>query len=331
MTNVAILGCGGIARKMAETINMMKDTGRPISLYAAASRNLQRAQALANEFGAQVAYGSYAEMLADPAVDLVYVATPHSHHAEHMKMCIEAGKAVLCEKAFTGNARQAEEVLALAKERGVLVVEAIWPRFAPAGRILKGLIDEGKIGEPLLLTGNLGYPITMNERIVKPELAGGALLDLSVYTLTFASMLFGDDIERMESSAKMLPTGVDCTDSIVLYYKDGKTAHLMTSSLAATDRRGVIYGTTGYIAIDNVNFPMRAEIWRPNPDRSHSLVETIPMPGRLTGYEYEVEACMEALANGWIEHPAMPHAETLTIMRQMDALRAQWGMVYPFD
>ena len=326
---IGIMGAGGIARTMCATIRGMKAAGRPVELYAVASRDIDKAVRFAREQGVTRAYGSYEQMLQDPRVELVYVATPHSHHAEQMKMCIEHGKPVLCEKAFTGNERQAAEVLALAKENGVYVTEAIWTRYMPSRKIINDLIASGAIGQPKLLTANLAYDIERKDRIFRPELAGGALLDLGVYTLNFASMVFGDDIVRVESSVEMRETGVDRTENISLYYRDGRVAHLMSSAAFNSDRRCVVYGDKGYLTVENVNNPAFIEVFDKN-DRLHP-VQHIDVPTQITGYEYEVEACLRDLAAGKLEADEMPHAQTLEIMRQMDALRAAWGMKYPFD
>lgn len=326
---IGIIGAGVIARSMCRTIRGMKEAGRPVELYAVASRNIDKAIRFAREQGVKRAYGSYEELVQDPAVELIYIATPHSHHAEQMKLCIQHGKAVLCEKAFTANAAQAEEILTLAREKGVYVAEAIWTRYMPARKIVDDLIAQGAIGRPLLLTSNLCYAIEQNERIRLPELAGGALLDVGVYTLNFASMVFGNDIVSMESHVEMLPTGVDRTENITLRYGDGQTAMLMASAAFNSDRRCVVYGDKGYLTVDNVNNPAFIEVFDGN-DRIHP-VEHIDVPAQITGYEYEVEACLRDIPLGRIEPEEMPHSEVLTIMRQMDALRAQWGMKYPFE
>lgn len=325
--NIAILGAGSIARNMAKTLRGMKARGQNVELYAIAARDLARAQAFKEEEGFVKAYGSYEEMLSDAAVELVYVATPHSHHAEHMKLCIAHGKPVLCEKAFTGNARQAEEVLNLAREKGVFVAEAIWTRYMPSRNIINELLESGLIGEPKVINANLAYSMEDKERIWKPELAGGALLDLGVYTLNFASMIFGDDVERMESTVQMMASGVDLTENISLYYKNGRSAHLISSAAARMDRRGVISGTKGYLAVNNVNNPTVFEVF----DENDRLLKRVEAPEMITGFEYQVEACMRAMENGQLECPEMPHSEILCIMKQMDRLRADWGMVYPFD
>ncbi len=327
--NVAILGAGSIAKSMCRTIRGMKAAGRPVELYAIASRSQEKADAFAKEQGVCKAYGSYEAMLSDPQVHLVYIATPHSHHAEQMKLCIEHGKPVLCEKAFTANLHQAEEVLALAKEKGVYVAEAIWPRYMPSRQMINDLLAEGVIGEPRMLYSNLCYAIEHVERIYNPALAGGALLDLGVYVLNFASMVFGDDIVRINSTVELFDTGADRTETITIKYRDGKMSQLMASAAFNSDRRCVIYGTKGYLTVDNVNNPGWIEIFDKD-DRVHPL-RHIDVPKQITGYEYEVEACLRDLRAGNLEPAEMPHEETKMIMKQMDALRAIWHIKFPFE
>ena len=326
--HIAILGAGSIAHAMAKTLRGMKEQGRPVELWAIAARELGRAQQFASEEGFLHAYGSYEEMLADPEVDLVYIATPHSHHAEHIELCVNAGKAVLCEKSFTGNAKQAERVLALAEEKGVLVTEAIWTRYMPSRTIINEIIASGEIGRVLSVTANLGYNIPNKERMLKPELAGGALLDLGVYTLNFASMVLGDDVVRTESIVDMTDSGVDRSETIVQYYRGGQSATLTSHFMCRMDRHGCIYGEKAYMIVDNINNPHTMDIYDDNDDH---LIRHIDFPQQITGYEYQVEACLRALEAGQIECPEMPHAQTIHMMQVMDALRADWHMVYPFD
>lgn len=329
MINIAILGCGSIAHTMAHTLQAMRDAGEGVCLYAAASRDLARAQAFCAEEGFEKAYGSYEEMAADPAVDLVYVASPHSHHAEHMKLCIENGKAVLCEKSFTANAAQAKEVLALAKEKHVLVAEAIWTRYMPSRYIIADLMASGAIGEPKLLTANLNYAIDHVRRIREPELAGGALLDVGVYPLNFCSMFFGNDVVRMESSVQLMDTGVDESENFTFYYADGRAAYMHAGTVIRSDRRCSICGTKGYIVVENVNNPEKITLYL--AEENHEIPHDIEIPAQISGYEYQVRACMKALEAGEIECPDMPHSETIRVMELMDALRAQWGVKYPFE
>jgi predicted dehydrogenase len=327
--NVAILGAGAIARSMCRTIRGMKEHGRPVELYAVASRSQEKADAFAQEEGVLHAYGSYEAMLADPDVHLVYIATPHSHHAEQMKMCIHAGKAVLCEKAFTPNLHQAEEVLALAREKGVYVAEALWPRYMPSRWIINDLLAQGAIGEPRMLYSNLCYAVEHKERIMDPSLAGGALLDLGVYVLNFASMVFGDDIVRINSTVELMDTGVDRTETITIKYRDGRMAQLMASTAFNSDRRCVVYGTKGFLIVDNVNNPAWVEIY--DKDRRDTPIQRIQMPEQITGYEYEVEACLRDLQAGNLEPCEMPHEQTKMLLHQMDALRAIWHIKFPFE
>lgn len=323
MLRVGILGAGKIAGIMARTLREMEN----VQAWAVASRERERAEEFARTYGIERAYGSYEELVEDPAVDLIYVATPHSHHAEHCLLCIEHGKPVLCEKTFTANAAQARQVLARAEERGVFLTEAIWTRYMPSRRMIDDLIGEGALGEVVSLTANLGYPLTHVERIMEPALAGGALLDIGIYPLNFASMVLGDEVEDVTSACVKTSTGVDAQSSIVLRYRDGKMATLHTTVLAATEQYGIIYGTKGYLIAHNINNIDRISLF--GPDRS--LRREITVPKQITGYEYEVEACRRALETGALECPEMPHAQTLRMMEQMDALRRDWGVRYPFE
>lgn len=329
MINIGILGCGHMSRKLTRTLRAMRDQGADIRLYAAAARDMERAQVFCREEGFERAYGSYEELAADPAVQLAYIGTPHSHHAEHMKLCIAHGKSVLCEKAFTLSAAQAKEVLAMARQKGVLAAEAIWTRYMPSRRIIKELLDSGVIGEPRLLAANLHYPVEYKERIIRPELGGGALLDLGVYVLNFACMFFGSDFERMESSVQLTDTGVDRQESISLYYRDGRAAQLTAGVTCRSDRRGLISGTKGYITIDNVNNPLRAALYL--ADENFETAHEIPLPEPITGYEHEINACLRAMEQGETECADMPHSEIIRMMEIMDELRAAWGVRFESD
>ncbi len=320
---MGILGAGDIAKLMAETIRKMDN----VDAYAVAARDLERAEKFSNEYGFEKAYGSYEEMLKDENLDLVYIATPHSHHHEHAIMCLNHGKHVLCEKAFTANAKQAEEVLKLAESKGLLITEAIWTRYMPMSRTLNEVIESGVIGKATSLNVNLSYPITHKARIMDPELAGGALLDLGVYTLNFAAMVFGDKIKSISSTAIKTESGIDAQNSITICFEDGKMAILNSSILAISDRQGVINGDKGYIVIENINNYEKIRVF--SLDREEIAVYDAPK--QITGYEYEVESAIQAIENKEIECPQMPHKETLRIMKIMDSLRREWGVIYPFE
>lgn len=321
--NVGILGAGRIAATMAKTLNGMAEA----KAYAVASRSLEKAKRFAEENKVEKAYGSYEEMLADEKVDLVYIATPHSHHLEHGKLCISYGKPVLCEKSFTANAAQARELLDYAAEKKVFITEAIWTRYMPSRTMIDDVIRSGELGEIKMISANLGYELTGKERMIRPELAGGALLDVGVYTLNFASMVLGDDVVKMTSECVKTDTGVDGQDAMILTYRDGKLAVLHTGMWADTEQYGVIYGTKGYMIACNINNISEIQIY--TPDRK--LVRSMQVPEQITGYEYEVLACRRALEAGELECSEMPHSETLTIMEWMDQLRKDWGVKYPFE
>lgn len=319
----SILAPGVIARSMAKAVSGIEGVER----YAVASRSYEKAKAFADEWGFSKAYGSYEEMLSDPEVELVYVASPHSHHYQYAKMCLEYGKHVLVEKAFTVNAAQAEDLIRLAEEKGLLLTEAMWTRYMPSRKMIDDLVDSGVIGEVTSLTANLGYVLDKIERMQNPELAGGALLDLGVYPINFARMVFHSEIKSVSSSAVMSPKGIDWMNSITLCFEDGKMAVLHSSMLAQTDREGVINGTKGYMEIQNINNCEEIRVF--NLDRE--LTARYPVPEQINGYEYEVIACKSAIESGKTECEEMPHAETLKIMRLMDDIRSEWGMKFPCE
>ncbi len=321
--NIGIMGSGNIAGVMAETIKKVKKA----KLYAVASRAKVKADAFAGRYGCKKAYGSYEELVKDKKVDLIYIATPHSEHYENVKLCILNGKPVLCEKAFMANAQQAEEIIALAREKEVFLTEAMWTRYMPMLTTIQEVLGSGVIGELKTLTANLGYAIDTVPRLREPSLAGGVLLDVGVYTLNFASMIFGSNIAGIESSCVYSETGVDEQNSITIRYLDGKIAVLNSSMVSVSDRKGIVYGTKGFAVIDNINNYEAITVY----DNHYKQIAFYKRPKQISGYEYEVEACMKALDAGDLECVQMPHSETIRIMKVMDELRKQWGIVYPFE
>ena len=315
--NIGILATGGIAKKMAETINMMEE----VTLYAVASRSLEKATAFATEYGAEKAYGSYDELLADPQVNLVYIATPHHTHKDLMIECINKGKNILCEKAFTINKNEAEEVFVAAKAKGVLVAEAIWTRYMPSLDLIKSLMT--KIGTITSISANLGYKISQVERINDPKMGGGALLDLGVYPINFALMVHPEILSGISGLCVKAESGVDIKDSISLRFSDGVMATLFTDATTTTNRRGYIYGTEGYIEVENINCPEEIRLY--DSSRVPQLLETYKITVK-TGYEFELLSCKKAIEEGLLECPEMPHAETLRVMSLLDALRHAWDV-----
>lgn len=318
---VALLGAGKIAKKMALTLNKMKGA----DAYAVAARDLSRAEEYAKTFGFKKAYGSYKEMLGDPEVELVYISTLNSDHFSHIKMCLEAGKHVLCEKPFTVSAAQAKEVFHLAKKKKLLAAEAIWTRYLPMRKVIDDIIASGVIGNLSSLTANLCYPLLDVERMKYPNQGGGALLDLGVYTVNFALMTFGKDIKKIDSSVVLTKQKVDLTESITFTYKDNRTAILHSAMNTRSDRRGMIFGDLGYIEVLNINNceGVNVYLWQ---DEAYKLVQSYKTPKQISGFEYQVESCIKAIAEGKIECPEMPHSETIRVMEILDGLRQSWGV-----
>jgi predicted dehydrogenase len=342
---VGIIGTGWIAEKAAITLNGLTDC----EAYAVGSRKLETAEAFAAKWNIEKAYGSYAELIADPDIDLVYVGTPHSHHYDVTREALMAGKPCLVEKAFMANARQTKEIIDLAHEQGVFLAEAIWTRYQPAVGIVRQLIADGRIGQPRLITATLGYSMGDKPRIMRPDLCGGALLDLGVYALNFVRMFtappkkpsapsaslgslgslasLDQEIISIDGTCVKSATGMDLTNAITIILKDGILANVQSSAQCVGDNIGVIAGTEGNLIIDNINNPQTITV--NGPDRTY--VETIRVPQQITGYEYQFLACRQALINGLLEPLEMSHAETLYIMQLMDDLRRKWDVRYPMD
>ena len=319
MFNVGIIGAGHIAEKAAKTLAAMDD----MQCLAIGSRSLEKAQAFAAQFGVARAYGSYAELLADPDVQLVYIATPHSHHFAVAKDAVLAGKPCLIEKSFMLNAVEAATLLALAREKGVFVAEAIWPRYLPVRQMAREVLASGVIGKPVMVTASLAYDVSDKERVLKPELGGGALLDLGVYVLNFVRMYCDSPIARLITTCIRSETGVDASEVVTMVLEDGTLATVQASAWSQGDNQGVIAGTTGYLVFDDLINHTCLRICR----KRHIVGKEIPVPPQITGFEYQFRACKESIEAGLLEPPQMPHSEILFIMHLMDRLRAEWGIL----
>lgn len=319
----AILAPGGIAHSMAKAVSEIDKIER----YAVVSRDLKRAEKFAEKWGFEKAYGSYEEMAQDPQVEFVYVASPHSHHYEHAKLCLEHGKHVLVEKAFTVNARQARELIRLSEEKGLLLAEAIWTRYMPSRRMIDDILACKTIGNVTSLTANLGYILSHVDRMQNPELAGGALLDLGVYPINFALMAFHGEVKDVHATAIMSPKGIDWVNSVTLTFEEEKMAVLHSDMLAQTDRQGVISGDKGYLEVQNINNCEEIRVF--GLDRK--MTARYQVPEQINGYEYEVLSCIRAIEAGKTECEEMPHSEILRVMELLDRIRGQWDMVYPCE
>lgn len=316
-----VMATGPMAQTFVDTLSKVER----VELYAVASRDLSKAESFKQKNNFEKAYGSYLDLVNDENVEIIYIATPQSTHFDLMKMCIEHHKPVLCEKAFTLNAAQAKEIKELANEKKVFVAEALWPRYMPSRKIIDDVVNSRIIGEPKILTGNLSYVIYMNKRIVDLSLGGGALLDVGVYGLNFALMHFGEDIERIDSAVEFTDTGVDGQETITLHYKDGRMAVLTHGIYSRSDRKGIIYGDKGYIVVENINNPNSVDVY----DLNDELIKHYDIPKQISGYEYEIEECMNCINQGKIEADSIPLNDSITMMETMDKIRNIWGMKYP--
>lgn len=319
---VAILGAGRIAQHMADTLVKMAAGSRYADLvepYAVAARDAGRAADFATKYGFPVSYGSYEELVSDPNVDLVYIATPHNLHAEQAILCMKAGKGVLVEKAFGANAAQSRDMLDISNETGMLCTEAIWTRYMPSRGMIDDIIASGIIGDVQAIDANLCYPTTAKARITDPALAGGALLDVGVYPINFIDMIMHNaPIARIESSMRPYETGVDAHNSMTFYYENGVMATAQSSILCHSDRMGSVWGTNGYMVCQNINNVEAIDVY----DGNHTIVAHYDVPAQLTGYEYEVASAAKALLEGHTECAEMTHADTMRIMELMDSLDA---------
>lgn len=320
-----ILGTGSIAATFAEDLQQVDDA----ELTAVGSRTEEAAQRFAARFDIARAHGSYQSLVDDPEVDVVYVATPQSIHAECMRLAIEAGKAVLCEKPFTLTGAEAREVVQLARDAGVFVMEAMWTRFLPHMRRIDQLLRSGVVGDVTTLVADHGQaiPADDNNRLRRLELGGGALLDLGVYPVSLATHVFGAP-STVTAVGLLTPQGVDVQTSMVLTYDTGAHAVLTTTLGARTANRATISGSEGRIEIDDVWYtPTSFSLFR---DGS-SAPERFERPRIGAGLWYQAVSVGELLREGATESPLMPLAETVTIMETMDAVRGQIGLTFPAE
>jgi predicted dehydrogenase len=318
-TRWGILATGWIANRFAEDLRLLPDA----EIAAVGSRTLDAARAFATRHGIPRAHGSWADLAADPDVDVVYVATPHSAHHEAARLCLMAGKAVLCEKPITLDLAAAQDLATIAREHGVFLMEAMWMRTNPAIRKITELVADNAIGEVNALYADFGIggPFEPSHRLRDPALGGGALLDLGVYPVTFAHLFLGPP-QRIAALASLTPEGVDDNTGIILAY-DGALATLHCGILGASPATATIVGDAGRIELP-------APFYRPDRFTIHrnGQAEVVQLPIRGNGMGYEAEEVMRCLREGLTESPLIPLSSTLDVMRSLDAIRAQIGVTY---
>lgn len=321
-TRWGLLGTGNIARQFATDFRL--HTGG--SIVAVGSRSLDTAHAFADEFGILGRHGDYASLVADDSVDAVYVATPHTSHEECALLAIDQGKPVLVEKPFTINAAQARRVVEAARAREVFVMEAMWTRFLPHIEQLRSLVSGGALGDVRSLTADFGERFTREPgaRAFDPAAAGGALLDLGVYPVSLASMIFGAPAS-IHAAAALTPTGVDAQTSVTLTYDGGAMAVVFASIEAHSATRASINGTSARVEIDG-DFLAPAAM---RLMRDHEVVEEFPLGHEGRGLRHQAAELERCVAAGLLESPVMPLDESVEIMATMDEIRRQVGYAFP--
>ena len=307
--NFAVLGPGKIAEVVLNAIKEKVD----FAYYAVASREINRAIAFKSKHGFLKAYGSYEELYLDEQVDLVYIATPHAFHYEQMKECITHGKHVICEKAFTLNSKQAEEVLSLAKKHNVLVAEAMLTAYLPSRNLIRNLLDSKEIGDVVSYNGVFANSLMHVERVVTKSLGGGALLDIGIYPLYFAISMFGTNFEVKDIQIKQYQ-GIDASTTFTLSYPNGFTANIYTSIEEEKGIYGDIIGTNGRIHIENIARPSEIIIY----DKLGNVKRNLSSIRNTSGYEYEFQTVLKALLNGKLECSEMTHQDTIILLQTMD-------------
>lgn len=320
--NWAILGCGKIAAKFAADLKLLSNA----NLYAAASRDLKRAQDFAEEWDFEVAYGSYEDLVVDPKVDIVYIATPHSHHHEHSLLCLNHKKAVLCEKALSLNATEVKEMVAAAKANQTFFMEAFWTMFQPSFMQAMEIIQSGKIGQLKMVRSDFGFnaPYDERKRLYNVELGGGSLLDIGIYPV-FAALTSLGVPEKIKTFADFSSTGSEESISIIFKYKNGEMANLTSSFAAFSPTQTEYWCEKGYLVLNSRWFtPTDITIVK---DGEEPLgIPKTDDPG--SGYQYEAQHAMECMDKGMIESPKMTWKLSIDMMELLDRIRIDAGIFF---
>ncbi|MBL7699153.1 MAG: Gfo/Idh/MocA family oxidoreductase [Chitinophagaceae bacterium] len=328
MIRWGILGCGSIARKFAADLALVKNA----KFVAIGSRSKENAQLFAKDFPVPHIHDSYEALVANPEVDVIYVASPHSHHHEHTLLCLEHGKAVLCEKAFAVNHRQAKEMISAAKEKHLFLMEAMWTKFLPHYEKMISFTNSGNLGEINSVLINFGFrPRTpVPARLFDPELAGGTILDIGVYNVFIAMSILGRP-DEIDAHMKPAGTGVDEQCSVLFRYKNGAMAQLFSSFIAHLPTEADINGSNGRLRLTSRFYAPESTL-EFYPDRMDSK-QLVPFDKPLEGwgYYYEAKHVSDCLQKGLKESPVMTHENTLVMMQVLDEIRQKAGIRYEAD
>jgi len=318
-----ILGPGGIARAFAKDLTLLE--GHTIG--AVGSRSLANAQSFADEFGG-TAYGSYEELVNDSTIDAIYVATPHPAHHDNVILALNAGKPVLCEKPFAVNAHEAQAMVDAASRNNVALMEAMWARFLPHYAKVREIVASGVLGPILSIHADHGQRLADQNipRLVEPNLAGGALLDLGIYPISFAHMILGNPLS-IKSTAVMTDKGVDAQTSMIFTYDNGAQSILTTTMIEQTPCRAVVAGLNGWLEIDRTFY---------NPASMRVVLNDgsiTQYPSEYTGHglREQAEIFKQLVQSGKFESEILSWQDTVDIMKTMDTVREQIGLKYPFE
>ncbi len=319
-----ILGLGTIAKAFVTGLRVVTDA----EVVAVGSRSLEKAQAFAADYHVPRAHGSYAALVADPDVDVIYIATPHPMHLGDVELCLNAGKAVLCEKPMAVNCKQVERMVSLARTNKIFLMEAMWTRFLPMMVHIRKWLADGAIGEARQVSADFGFRGAWEPqgRLLNPDYAGGALLDVGIYPIAFAAMVFGSQPHYIGGCAHIGKTGVDEQAVMALGFSGGGQASLRCAIQTQSPQNARIDGTAGSIVIHN-------EFWKATKATlfAQGKEETVELPFLANGYEYEAMEVGRCIRAGLTESPTMPLSESLALMDILDRLRKQWGLTYPMD
>lgn len=321
--NWGILGCGHIARKFSNDLKFLPNA----KLYAAASRDLQKANDFANEFGFEVAYGNYNDLVNDPNVDAVYIATPHSHHREHTLLCLNHKKPVLCEKAFAINKNEAEEMIACAKENNTFLMEAFWTVFQPSFMKAMEILESGALGKIKVIRSDFAFKALFDEnrRLYNVNLGGGSLLDIGIYPV-FAALTSLGKPDKIKTFADFSTTGSEESISMIFKYKGGEMANLTSSFSSVSPTQTEYWCEKGYLVLNSRWYaPTNITL-----AKNGEPVQTFHSGHKDgTGYQYEAAHVMECLDAGKIQSDRRTWEMTLDLMETLDRIRIDAGIFYP--
>ena len=322
--NWGIIGPGRIAHQFASGLRVIEEA----ALYAVASSSVERAQAFAEQYASEKTYTSYEDLVNDPQVDAIYIATPHRFHFDNALHCLKAGKPVLCEKPLTVNAAEARQLIEVSRANNVFLMEALWTRYLPIYQQIRQWLEARAIGDLRLLVSTFGITVPQDQadRWLNPELAGGTLLDMGVYPIAVSQWVMGQMPQSFSAQAYLGRTGVDELTAGLLMYENGVISQFNSSFITDGVNEFVIYGSTGHIRI-------HANYWAATQATlvANGQSLTISKPFRGSGFEYQTEEAMRCIRAGLLESPGMSQTHTLANMELMDRIRAEIRLKYPFE